>query len=96
MPPEENVVYLPDPVCLERRLKLEAIFNSVSDGILSVNGDLRVTSFNRAAERIVGVAAVAAVGSALSDLFQTRGHDLAHALKEVIREGRRKAPEESR
>ncbi len=89
MSPEEKVVYLSDPVCLERRLKLEAIFNSVSDGILSVDGDLRVTSFNRAAERIVGVAAADAVGSALSDLFQTRGHDLSCVLNEVIREGRR-------
>lgn len=42
MPREEEVVYLPDPVCLERRLKMEAIFNSVSDGILSVDGELKL------------------------------------------------------
>ena len=88
MPPEKEAVYLPDPTCLERRLTLEAIFNSVSDGILSVDEDLSVTSFNRAAERIVGVAAGDAVELPLSDLFQTRGHDLSHALKEVVREGR--------
>ena len=95
MPPEKEAVYLPDPACLERRLTLEAIFNSVSDGILSVDEDLSVTSFNRAAERIVGVAAGDAVGLALSDLFQTRGYDLSYTLKEVVGEGRQVEEQEA-
>ncbi len=37
---------VPDKSCLQRRLRLEAIFNSVSDGIIALDKEHQITSFN--------------------------------------------------
>jgi PAS domain S-box-containing protein len=48
---------------------LETILSSVADGVFSVDGEFRITSFNRAAERITGVPAEQAIGKRCSEVF---------------------------
>ena len=43
----------------------EAILESISDGVFTVDAEWRVTSFNRAAEEITGISRSEAVGRSL-------------------------------
>jgi len=45
------------------------ILDSVSDGVFTVDHDWRITSFNRAAERITGIPRDEAIGQACHDVF---------------------------
>lgn len=49
----------------------EAILESISDGVFTVDLDWRITSFNRAAECITGVARRDAIGSQCSEVFRS-------------------------
>ena len=40
--------------CRIQRLKLETIFNSVSDGIIAIDTKSQIMNFNKAAEKITG------------------------------------------
>jgi PAS domain S-box-containing protein len=74
---------MPVDVSLERRDRLGAclstcdtlgrILDSVSDGIITVDPEMRIISFNRAASAITGFARDEAVGKRFSDVF---GHEL--------------------
>ena len=56
--------------CLLERDGLQAILDSVRDGILTVDPYLRITHFNRAAEGITGFSRAEALGRSCSDVFQ--------------------------
>ncbi len=56
--------------CLLERGNLEAILDSVDDGILAVDEHLRVSHFNRAAESITGFPSQEAVGQPCLDIFR--------------------------
>lgn len=49
----------------------DAILESISDGVFTVDMDWRVTSFNRAAEGITGVSRKEALGRLCSDVFRS-------------------------
>lgn len=49
----------------------EAILESISDGVFTVDLDWRIRSFNRAAERITGVSRHEAIGRRCSDVFRS-------------------------
>ena len=49
----------------------EAILESISDGVFTVDADWHVTSFNRAAEEITGVAREEAIGQLCSEVFRS-------------------------
>jgi len=51
-------------------LEQAAILEAMGDGVLTVDGNWRVTSFNRAAERITGMSRAEAVGSFCRDVMQ--------------------------
>ena len=57
----------------------EAILESISDGVFTVDMDWRVTSFNRAAEEITGVKRGEAMGRRCSEVFRSNmcGEDCA-------------------
>ncbi|MCK5380314.1 MAG: sigma 54-interacting transcriptional regulator [Candidatus Latescibacteria bacterium] len=57
-------------IALERD-KLDAILNSITDGVFTIGEDWRVLSFNRAAERITGTSADQAIGMHCRDVFQS-------------------------
>ncbi len=46
------------------------ILDSIADGVFTVDRQWKITSFNRAAEKITGVAAADAIGQSCSDIFQ--------------------------
>ena len=48
----------------------EAILESISDGVFTVDLEWRVTSFNRAAEIITGIPRSEAIGRLCSEVFK--------------------------
>ena len=49
----------------------QAILESISDGVFTVDKDWRITSFNRAAEEITGIARKEALGKPCSEVFRS-------------------------
>ena len=63
----------------------EIIFNSISDGVFTVNGDCIITSFNKAAEEITGFKSDEAVGKHCYDIFRTEICNKKCALKDTLK-----------
>jgi PAS domain S-box-containing protein len=63
----------------------ELIFNSISDGVFTVDENCRITSFNRAAEQITGFKASEAIGKHCFDVFRTEICHKQCALKDTLR-----------
>jgi len=66
----------------------EAILESISDGVFTVDMDWRMTSFNRAGEEITGVAREDAVGQRCSDVFRSSICGANCALQQTLRTGK--------
>jgi PAS domain S-box-containing protein len=66
---------------------LETILSSIADGVFSVDKNWRITSFNRAAERITGVPAERAIGKQCSDVFHADLCERGCALRESVETG---------
>jgi len=66
----------------------DAILDSISDGVFTVDEDWRVSSFNRAAERITGVSRHDAIGQRCCDVFRASICESECALQETMRSGR--------
>jgi PAS domain S-box-containing protein len=64
------------------------ILDSVADGVFTVDGDFRVTSFNRAAEEITGVPREEALGRPCCEVFRASICEAQCALKETMHIGR--------
>jgi PAS domain S-box-containing protein len=67
---------------------LQTILSSIADGVFSVDGDWRITSFNPAAERITGVPAEQAIGMRCSDVFHADLCERGCALRESVETGK--------
>jgi len=65
----------------------EIILDSVADGVFTVDDDWRITSFNRAAERITGVPAEQAIGKPCSDIFHADICEHRCALRQTMETG---------
>jgi PAS domain S-box-containing protein len=65
----------------------ETVLNSVADGVFTIDRDWRITSFNRAAERITGVSADCAVGKHCSDVFHANICEKGCALRRTLETG---------
>jgi PAS domain S-box-containing protein len=66
----------------------EAILESISDGVFTVDMEWRVTSFNRAAEEITGVSRREAIGRRCSDVFRSSMCGAACALQQTLKTGK--------
>lgn len=66
----------------------DPILDSINEGVFTVDGDWRVTSFNRAAERITGVRRSDAAGRACCDVFRASICERACALKRTLSNGK--------
>jgi PAS domain S-box-containing protein len=66
---------------------LETILSSIADGVFSVDQNWRITSFNRAAERITGVPVEQAIGKQCSDVFHADLCERGCALRESVETG---------
>jgi PAS domain S-box-containing protein len=66
----------------------EAILESISDGVFTVDMQWRITSFNRAAEEITGVPRHEAIGRHCADVFRSSMCGAACALQQTLRTGK--------
>ncbi len=66
----------------------EAILESISDGVFTVDSAWRITSFNRAAERITGIPRKEAIGRLCSEVFRSSMCEGSCALKRTLETGR--------
>jgi len=64
-----------------------SILESISDGVFTVDGEWRVTSFNRAAEEITGVPRREAIGRRCSDVFRASMCESECALRHTMETG---------
>ena len=67
---------------------LETILSSIADGVFTVDREWRITSFNRAAERITGISASQAIGQRCSDVFHADICEHGCALRETLETNR--------
>ena len=67
--------------------QIATIFDSINDGVFTVDMSWRITSFNRAAERITGVRAEEAVGRRCCDVFRASICESACALRSTLETG---------
>ncbi len=65
----------------------EAILESISDGVFTVDLAWRITSFNRAAEEITGVSRKEAIGRLCSDVFRSSMCGAGCALQQTLTVG---------
>ena len=68
-----------------RRAYTETILENIAAGVVSVDAAGRVTTFNQAAERILGLRAAEAKGRPLADVFDPRRLGVLSALVETAR-----------
>jgi PAS domain S-box-containing protein len=61
------------------------IFNSISDGIFTVDKNCKITSFNRAAEEITGFSSSEAINKHCFDIFRTDICNKRCALKDTLK-----------
>ena len=66
----------------------EAILESISDGVFTVDSDWRIASFNRAAEEITGVLRGDALGRPCSEVFRSSMCGTGCALQQTLKTGR--------
>ena len=65
----------------------ETVLHCVADGVFTVDTHWRITSFNRAAERITGVSVERAIGRRCSDVFHSDLCEHACPIKETLDSG---------
>jgi len=65
-----------------------AILESISDGVFTVDSDWRITSFNRAAEVITGVARREALGRRCAEVFRSSMCEATCALRKTLKSGK--------
>jgi len=63
----------------------EAILESISDGVFTVDLEWRITSFNRAAEEITGIPRGEAIGRRCSDVFRSSMCEVECALRATLK-----------
>jgi PAS domain S-box-containing protein len=66
----------------------DVILDSVADGVFTVDGDWRITSFNRADERIPGVPRADAIGKPCWKVFRASICETNCALRRTLATGR--------
>lgn len=66
----------------------EAILESISDGVFTVDLEWRITSFNRAAEGITGIPRAEAIGRRCSEVFRSSMCEAECALRRTVATGK--------
>ena len=66
----------------------DAILESISDGVFTVDQEWRITSFNRAAEEITGISRTEAIGRLCSEVFRSNMCETGCALRKTLKNGK--------
>ncbi len=72
----------------ESRTPTDAILESISDGVFTVDPQWRITSFNRAAEKITGISRSQAQGRLCSEVFHSSMCEAECALRRTLKTGK--------
>jgi PAS domain S-box-containing protein len=72
---------------MEEARFFEAVLRCVADGVFTVDRSWRISSFNRAAERITGVPAARAIGRRCSEVFHSDLCERACPIRETLESG---------
>lgn len=67
---------------------IEIILDSIADGVFTVDPQWRITSFNRAAETILGISKEEAIGRPCCEVFRSSICESRCALKETLETGK--------
>lgn len=71
-----------------KTIERDTILDSIADGVFTVDKDWRVRSFNKAAERITGIAREQAIGVRCCDVFRASICESSCALRETMKTGK--------
>ena len=66
----------------------QTVLRCVADGVFTVDCNWRITSFNKAAERITGVPAERAIGKPCSEVFHANICEHGCAIRQTLKTGR--------
>ena len=69
-------------------LTTEAILESISDGVFTIDADWRILSFNRAAEQILRIDRTQAIGLPCSEVFRSSMCERSCPLAETFKTGK--------
>ena len=67
---------------------MEIILDSIADGVFTVDREWRITTFNRAAEEVLGVPREEAIGKPCCEVFRSTICETQCALKETLETGK--------
>jgi PAS domain S-box-containing protein len=73
---------------IERKECRDVILDSINEGVFTVDINWRITSFNRAAEKITGVKSQDAIGQQCSDVFRASICENDCALRQTLSTGK--------
>ena len=71
----------------QRKNHTEIILNSIADGVFTVDSQWRITSFNKAAEKITGIKAKEALGRHCWDVFRANICESNCSLRQTMQTG---------
>jgi len=74
-------------VCMAQKANMEAIFHSVADGLVTVDGDLHVTNINRSALEMLALEPKDAIGRRLRDVLRCRLWRVGQTLRQTMKSG---------
>jgi PAS domain S-box-containing protein len=80
-------VYKLTAQCYKETMRLQAILDSIADGVFTVDNDFNITSFNPAAERITGYRASEVMGKPCRLVFRSRSCAESCCLRRTIETG---------
>jgi PAS domain S-box-containing protein len=66
----------------------QSILNSITDGVFTINNDMIITSFNRAAEQITQIAGIEAIGRKCFEVMRSEACESGCCIKKTIDTGR--------
>ncbi len=72
---------------LREKERSEAILNSIADGVITVSKDLRITSFNRSAEKVTGYRAGEVIGKPCKRIFRSPACEEGCPVRQAISTG---------
>jgi PAS domain S-box-containing protein len=72
---------------LREKERSEAILNSIADGVITVSKDLRITSFNRSAEKVTGYRPREVIGKPCKSIFRSPACEEECPVRQAVRTG---------
>ncbi|WP_457573039.1 sigma 54-interacting transcriptional regulator [Desulfolithobacter sp.] len=72
----------------EHTLLHQITLDFIADGVFTVDENWKITSFNKAAEKITGWSREEVIGSSCGDIFHSKAHQKMCLLKDSLKDGR--------